>query len=116
MTDENWLVPYERNPRFAGRRAFLETLLEKLQDQVPKQFSHRIALYGMGGVGKTQIALEYVYTNRSNYERIYWISAVNQASLLLGYQTIAKIAGLKVALNSGGTEIAKIVLIFFYQL
>ena len=115
VTVQNWLVPYERNPRFTGRRTFLETLRQKLLDQVPKQFSHRIALYGMGGIGKTQIALAYVYTNKTNYDRIYWITAVDQASLLLGYQTIAKIAGLKIAYNSGPVDIAKTVLSWLRQ-
>ena len=89
---------------------FLETLRQKLLDQVPKQFNHRIALYGMGGVGKTQIALEYVYANKPNYERIYWISAVDQASLLLGYQEIAKIMRLKLEGDASPVDIVKTVL------
>ena len=107
MDNQNWIVPYERNPKFTGRKAFLELLRERLLDQVPKQFSHRIALYGMGGIGKTQIALEYVYANRDSYERIYWIRAVDQASLLSGYQEIAIKAGLKTLLNLKPMDIAE---------
>ena len=81
--------------RFTGRKKFLEILKQTLFDQAPKKYNHRIALYGMGGIGKTQTALEYVYTNRDSYERIYWITAVDQASLLSGYQKIAIKAGLK---------------------
>jgi general stress protein CsbA len=51
----------------------------------------------MGGIGKTQIALEYVYTNEKNYARTYWISAVDQTTLLSGYAEIAKMAGVKLA-------------------
>ena len=90
-------------------------LQKKLLDQVPKQFNHRVALYGMGGIGKTQIALEYVYTNKTNYERIYWITAVNQASLLFGYQKIAKIAGLKLASEVNPVDIAETVLLWLRQ-
>ena len=108
-------MPYERNPRFTGRNIFLETLRKKLLDQVPKEYRHRIALYGMGGIGKTQIALEYVYTNKTNYDRIYWISATNQASLFSGYQEIAKIAELKLAPDSGPVDITKIVLRWLRQ-
>lgn len=43
----------------------------------------------MGGVGKTQTALEYVYTKRSYYDSIFWISGVNQVALLSGFQQIA---------------------------
>ena len=81
-----------------------------LFDQAPKKYNHRIALYGMGGIGKTQTALEYVYTNRDSYERIYWITAVDQASLLSGYQKIAIKAGLKSLLNLKPVEIAEGVL------
>src|SRR5271169_3891266 len=108
--DQNWLVPYERNPRFTGRETFLQTLKEKLLDQNPKQYSHRIALYGMGGIGKTQTALAYVYHHKTHYEKIYWITAVDQASLLLGYQKIAEIVGLKNISDSHPVDIAKAVL------
>ena len=54
-----------------------------------KKWNHRIALYGLGGVGKTQLALEYVYLNRTKYERIYWISGATEATLFSGCQEIA---------------------------
>src|SRR5579871_984529 len=113
--DQNWLVPYEQNPRFTGRKVFLQMLREKLLDQVPKKFSHRIALYGMGGIGKTQIALEYIYTNKMNYERIYWIPAVDQTSLLFGYQKIAKCIGLKFVGDPSPIDIAEAVLYWLRQ-
>src|SRR5436189_6294716 len=84
LSTDNFLIPFEQNPWFTGRRKFLETLKEKLFDQAPKEHNHRVALYGMGGIGKTQTALEYVYANKDNYDGIYWITAVNQASLLSG--------------------------------
>ena len=43
----------------------------------------------MGGIGKTQIALEYVYIYREYYDRIFWISAIDQGSLLSGFQKVA---------------------------
>ena len=92
--EERFLVPYQRNPHFTGRQKFLQTLRERLLAQVDKQYNHRIALYGMGGIGKTQCTLEYVYANEAKYERIYWLSGVDQAALLSGYQKIAKRVGL----------------------
>src|SRR5436190_8141500 len=108
--DDKFVVPYQQNRLFSGRKKFLTTLKEKIFDQVPKKYSHRIALYGMGGIGKTQTALEYVYTNKTNYDRIYWITAVDQASLLSGYQKIAKRAGLQIASDLSPVEIAEVVL------
>ena len=69
----------------------------------------------MGGIGKTQIALEYVYAKKTNYERIYWITAIDQASLFFGYQKIAKIAGLKNVLSLKPQDIAEGVLSWLRQ-
>src|SRR5579859_7122383 len=98
---KHFIVPYQRNPLIKGRTEFLELLRDKLDEELPAdKFNHRIALHGLGGVGKTQCALEYVYANKERYQRIYWISAVDQASMLSGYQKIAKqvkLPGLQVA-------------------
>jgi tetratricopeptide (TPR) repeat protein len=104
------MVPYQQNPRFTGRTALLQTLREKLLTEQPKHFNHRIALYGIGGVGKTQCALEYVYSNRDVYDRIYWISATSQSSLLSGFQKIAKKAQLPGLENGNLQEVAELVL------
>ena len=115
LSTDNFVVPFEQNHQFTGRKIILEALKQKLFDQAPKKHKHRVALYGMGGIGKTQTALEYVYTNRDSYERIYWITAVDQASLLSGYQKIAIKAGLKRLLNLKPVEIAKGVLSWLRQ-
>jgi hypothetical protein len=115
LSTENFIVPFERNPWFIGRKHFLEMLKGKLFDQAPKRHNHRIALYGMGGIGKTPAALEYVYTNRDSYERIYWITVVDQASLLSGYQKIAINADLKRLLKLNPVEIAEGVLSWLQQ-
>ena len=91
-----FMVPYERNEYFVGRKKFLKQILDRFNDATPRPYHRRIALFGMGGVGKTQTALEFVYTNRASYNRIYWITAVDQASLLSGYQKIAKTTGLNI--------------------
>jgi hypothetical protein len=47
-------------------------------------------LYWLGGVGETQLALEYVFTHKYNYDGVYWISGVNRATLFSGFLDIAK--------------------------
>jgi tetratricopeptide (TPR) repeat protein len=64
-------------------------LREKLCDDKPNKFNHRVALFGMGGVGKTQVAIEYVVKYKGSYNAVFWITAVDLASLLLGFQQIA---------------------------
>ena len=84
------IMPYQRNPYFTGRDALLDELYVRLCETNPNQYAHRIALFGLGGVGKTQTAIEYIYRNERFYQRIYWVSAVDEASVLSGFQQIAK--------------------------
>ena len=86
-------MPYERNPYFLGRNELLIDLSQKLQETNPKRYNHRVAIYGTGGVGKTQIAIEYVYRHEKHYNDIYWISASDQAALLSGFQDIGEKTG-----------------------
>ena len=63
------------------------------------------------GLGRHRLHLNmFNYTNRDSYKRIYWITAVDQAALLSGYQEIAMNAGLKRLLNLTPVEIVKGVL------
>lgn len=67
-----WEVP-QRNATFTGRGDVLEGLRDRLSSSptvvVPQ------ALYGLGGVGKTQVALEYAHRFAANYDIVWWISA-----------------------------------------
>jgi tetratricopeptide (TPR) repeat protein len=85
------MVPYPRNIHFSGRDDLLQDLRRKLNENEPGRYNHRVAIFGMGGIGKTQTALEYVYSSRDSglYSRIYWLSAKDQGSLMSGYQSIA---------------------------
>jgi len=60
----------------------------------------------MGGIGKTQCALEYIYSNRTFYSRIYWISAADETSILSGYEKIAKAAQLQIPPSTTPRDIA----------
>lgn len=82
-------VPYDRNPYFTGRADLLETLARELSKK-PNSYTHRVSLYGLGGVGKTQIALEYAYSHKAEYNYVFWISGVDQAHLFSGFGDIAK--------------------------
>jgi hypothetical protein len=67
-----------RNPAFTGRDEMLNRLHDTLQG------GHRVAvqaLHGMGGVGKTQLALEYAHRFAGEYDLIWWIPA-EQAELI----------------------------------
>jgi tetratricopeptide (TPR) repeat protein len=105
---QTFLVPYQRNPHFTGRYDLLAHLRAKMVEAKPNKYNHRVAIYGMGGVGKTQVAIEYVYRYRDDYDGIYWITASDQTILLSGFQKIGSTAGC--VRNPGDlnpTEVAK---------
>jgi tetratricopeptide (TPR) repeat protein len=67
-------LPYHRNKSFTGRDELLTTLHERLsssRDGLPAIQ----ALTGIGGIGKTQIALEYAYRYRREYQALLWARA-----------------------------------------
>jgi tetratricopeptide (TPR) repeat protein len=97
---ETFIVPYQKNDQFTGRRAFLAELSTKLWEEDSEKSSHRVILHGLGGVGKTQIALQYAHTHRDNYGNVFWVNAVSDAMLLTGFQEIAKRSG---CINDIGT-------------
>ncbi len=70
-----FLVPFPRNPDFVGR----DGDLVRLHDCISGSGSVGIrpaGLTGMGGIGKTQLAVEYVYRYRENFpDGIFWINA-----------------------------------------
>ena len=61
-----------RNPNFTGRAAELERLRDNLFGRQPP---HVQVISGMGGIGKTELATQYVHRNIDTYEIIWWIRA-----------------------------------------
>src|SRR4051812_23883768 len=78
-----WSVPYTRKSHFTGREDELRDLRTSLVSV--ENARHVQAICGLGGVGKTQLALEYLYRNREHYRIIWWINADEGATLSLGY-------------------------------
>lgn len=67
-----WSVP-ARNASFTGRAALLEMLRDNLS--IGSAVVKPQALFGMGGIGKTQVVLEYAHRFMSDYDLIWWVSA-----------------------------------------
>ena len=68
-------MPFPRNPDFVGRTDDLDRLHAVLQARQPVGI-RPAGLTGMGGIGKTQLAVEYVYRHQADYPGgIFWVNA-----------------------------------------
>lgn len=70
-----WNVPHRRNFYFTGREDVLAHLYTVLNDRKAAALNQAQAISGLGGIGKTQIAVEYAYRYRKHYQAVFWINA-----------------------------------------
>ncbi|MEE1742159.1 FxSxx-COOH system tetratricopeptide repeat protein [Streptomyces sp. BE147] len=84
-----------KNPNFTGRESLLAAVERQLQeDETTAVLPH--ALHGMGGVGKSQIAVEYVYRHSAEFNVIWWIPAEQENLILGALADLARSLGLEV--------------------
>ncbi|MFF0741315.1 FxSxx-COOH system tetratricopeptide repeat protein [Streptomyces sp. NPDC004111] len=78
----------QRNRNFTGREDLLERLSQRLSSSGTPGGTSGVtavlpeALHGMGGVGKSQIAIEYVYRSSREYQLVWWVPS-EQTSLIV---------------------------------
>jgi len=79
-------LPFPRNPLFTGRNAQLKQLGQLVKE------NYSVALTGLAGIGKTQIALEYAHRCyiEKVYQAVFWVSAADERSLQTGYAALAE--------------------------
>ncbi len=69
----------QRNANFTGRDELLIRLVKSLSAGATAVLP--AALHGMGGIGKTQIAVEYIYRQQQKYDMIWWVQATRQTQI-----------------------------------
>ncbi len=98
-----WNVPYPRNTYFEGREEILKQLETALASGTPAALTQAIA--GLGGVGKTQTAVEYAYRHRDQYRAVLWVRADTETSLASGYRELAEVLGLPERVESDSNKV-----------
>ena len=79
-----------RNPNFTGRR----DLLARLDERVEATAILPTVLHGMGGIGKTQLTVEYIYRRIQNYDLVWWIQAAQANQIRAGLTELAQRLGI----------------------
>ncbi|KAH0565091.1 hypothetical protein GP486_001509 [Trichoglossum hirsutum] len=79
-------VPFEKDRQFVGR----EDILSQVEEQL--QIRHRASLHGLGGIGKSQIAIEYAYRYREKNPKahVFWVYAASAGRFDQSYKGIAR--------------------------
>ncbi|KAL1965117.1 hypothetical protein VTN77DRAFT_6030 [Rasamsonia byssochlamydoides] len=83
------MIPYSRNPGFVGRNEVLHQLKDYLK-LIGKAHT-RVALFGLGGVGKSHIAIQFAYLLRESRPEVsvFWIHASSPDRIYEGFRKIA---------------------------
>lgn len=95
-----WNVP-ARNPHFTGRVDLLDQLhagLRSMSDRLAVQ-----TLYGLGGVGKSQLAIEYAHLYADEYALVWWINA--EQPVLIPDQLTALAGRLGIPTGGGAADV-----------
>jgi hypothetical protein len=96
---EIFSVPISRNPYFTGREEVLANLAAQLAASgraalgqvAPAQLpaATRVAISGLGGIGKTQTVVEFAHRHRGDYRNVFFVRAETEAELLGGFAEVA---------------------------
>ncbi|EHA52743.1 hypothetical protein MGG_16848 [Pyricularia oryzae 70-15] len=87
-------IPFSANAKFNGRDEVLATVNSALAPDMVASSHKSVALFGMGGVGKTQIALKYAYNSVNHFDVVMWVAADNAIAIGQSFRTIADGLGL----------------------
>lgn len=87
-----------RNSDFTGRKEMLLDLQRTLESGAKASVLPQ-TLHGSGGVGKTQLAIEYVHQYMYRYDLIWWIPSEHKSLVLTSLQELGRRLGLSPSPN-----------------
>ncbi|KAM0471568.1 hypothetical protein ACHAPX_009224 [Trichoderma viride] len=91
----HFLIPFGRNESFIGREDILQRVITRANPGANRDDCQRTAVEGLGGIGKTQIALEAAFRLHDAHPdcSIFWVPAVEAAGFENAYREIGQSLG-----------------------
>lgn len=99
-------LPQERNRFFTGRDAVVTRLHGEFTSERRVAVTPVQAITGLGGVGKTQTALEYAYRYRDEYQALFFLTAESDVTLRQGIAEAARLLQLPAGILGSEAESA----------
>lgn len=92
---ERFTVPWTRSRSFIGRQSILAEIHSHLAQDGEGAGSHQrsVAICGLGGVGKTQIALEYAHLYKDDYKACFWVTCDVRVKITSAFSDMARVLG-----------------------
>jgi tetratricopeptide (TPR) repeat protein len=90
-SESRFLVPVERNVFFYARPEISGAIAGAFKRS--DEMNGRVVLSGLRGVGKTEIALDYAYSNRDRYSAVIWVDATSRDTIDQSYDRIHQALG-----------------------
>jgi tetratricopeptide (TPR) repeat protein len=92
-----------RNPAFTGRQQLLADLTRDLTAGGTAAVVQATAIHGLGGIGKTQLVLEYAHRHGGDYDLIWWVTADQPAAIPGQLAALARRLGILEAVDQAET-------------
>jgi nucleoside phosphorylase len=79
-----WCVP---RGKFADRRQDMQALERSLLPHLHQRGRQTMALHGLGGIGKTQLAASFARRHQNDFSSIFWLDGRNESSIKNSFAT-----------------------------
>ncbi|KAI3322928.1 hypothetical protein HD806DRAFT_544998 [Xylariaceae sp. AK1471] len=88
---EDFMIPFSLHgvpeiQHFVARKQELAEMHEKFRGDGSRRV---VVLHGLGGMGKTQLAIEYMKQHKDNYSAIFWLNIKDENSVKQSFARIA---------------------------
>ncbi|KAJ6024801.1 hypothetical protein N7540_005598 [Penicillium herquei] len=95
-------LDFFRNDKFTGRSDVLERIHESLAGQKENKQPNVVVLHGIGGIGKTELAVEYTHLHQESYSSIFWVDCSTEIQRTVASYKLQVKLGLKRLVDEKG--------------